>query len=260
MVAALEFSRQLHTGIVLTATGVSRCVEVEGYAVLTPLPSISQVGIGIAFEVPVVAEACGLGGPGLDEEVEVKVYGRGLAFSTPSLPRLLEEAVMKAYVENGELKLSELINLSEPLARAETIIASLEGSTIVINGLPIPLYDAVGAWGVIVRLDKPLNRAKIVENILSNIGIYEDIILEGLSDIMEALYTFTSQLYESAHIDVIRGAIRQADRFNALSVFVDVSGKYIAFILKDYDDAIDAASSLSLRGSVLEAPLTALGT
>ncbi len=259
LVAALGFSRQLHTGIVLTATGVSRCVEIEAYTVLTPLPMVSQVGIGVAFDVPVAAEACGLGSLGLDEEIEIHVYGRGLAFSTPSLQYLLEDVVTKAYVDNGELSFPELIDSANPIRGMETIIASLEGSTIVVNSIPIPLHEVADLWGVIVRLDRPLNKEKIVEGILTNIGVYEDIVLSNIDNMLEALYIITNKLYENTNMRSMRQIIRKADRLGALSVFVDVSGQYVAFLFDNYDDAANASAVLSRQGAVLEAPLTVLG-
>lgn len=259
LVAALEFSRQLHTGIVLTATGVSRCVEIEAYTVLTPLPMVSQVGVGVAFDMPVVAEACGLGSPGLDEEIEIRVYGRGLAFSTPSLPHLLEDVVTKAYADNGELSFPALIDSTTPITRIETIIASLEGSTIVVNGIPIPLHEVADLWGIIVRLDRPLNKEKIVEGILTNVGAYEDIVLNNIDNMLEALYAITNKLYEKTNLRPMRRIIREADRLGALSVFIDVSGQYVAFLFDNYDDAANASAALSRQGVVLEAPLTVLG-
>ncbi len=259
LVAALEFSRQLHTGIVLTATGISRCVEIEAYTVLTPLPMVSQVGVGIAFDVPVVAEACGLGGPGLDEEIEIRVYGRGLAFSTPHLPHLLEDAVTRAYADNGELSFTMLIDSSSLITGIETIIASLEGSTIVIDGIPIPLHEVADLWGIIVRLDEPLNKEKIIEAILTNIGTYEDIVLSNINNALEALYIVTNKLYENTDMTPVRQIIRKADRLGALSVFVDVSGQYVAFLFDNYDDAANASTVLSRQGAVLEAPITVLG-
>lgn len=259
MVATLEFSRQLHTGIVLTATGVSRCVEIEGYAVLTPLPMISQIGIGISFDIPVIAEACGLGSLGLSEEIEIRVYGRGLSFSNPVLPNLLEEVATRAYLDNGEVDFSAIIGLSKPLAGIETIVASLEGSNIVVNNIPIPLYDFGELWGVIVKLNKPLNGYKIIENVFSKIGNYEKILLENIDNIIDGLDSIYQRLYQETRIWKLGKMIKYSEKLGALGLVIDISGKHIAYLFDNYDDALEASLQLDSEGAVLEAPLTVLG-
>ncbi len=259
MVATLEFSRQLHTGIVLTATGVSRCVEIEGYAVLTPLPVISQIGVGIAFDVPVVAEACGLGSPGLSEEVEIRVYGRGLSFSNPALPRLLEDVATKAYANNGEVDFQTVIEVSKPLAGIETVVASLEGSNIVVHNMPIPLYDLGGVWGVIVKLNKPLNSHKIIENIFTRVGVYEKILLDHIDNIIDGLYLIYQRLGQETMMTRLNKVIGYNEKLEALGLVIDISGKQVAYLFSDYDDALEASLRLESEGAVLEAPLTVLG-
>ena len=259
MVAALEFSRQLHMGIVLTATGVSRCIEIEGYTALTPLPAISQVGIGIGVDAPVIAEACGLGSPGLNEDVEIRIYGRGLAFSNPMLPKLLEEVAVKAYADNGEINSTALANISSPTASLETIVASLEGSSVIINSTPIPLYELTGLWGVIVKLNKPINRERLTESLLVNIGKFGDILMTNLDDTLEGLYEITWLVYKETRLHEVKKLIELSHKLGALSISLDSSGALVIYIFEDFDEAFNASSVLSRYGATLEAPLTVLG-
>jgi hypothetical protein len=258
MVLSIGFTRQLHTGIVLTASGVSRCVEVEGFATLTPLPLVSQIGIGISFDVPVVAEACGLGSIGVDEDVEIRAYGRGLSFSNPALPRLLEEVVIHAYLENGSIDSLDLSEVGEPLASIETIVASLEGSILVMNNVMLPLYDLSGLWGVITKLRRSLTREKIVEELVSNIGRYEDIILEHIDDPLTALYEVATRLNDNIRLRKLDKFIKIGEEYSALAPIIDISGGLIAFIVDSAETAFELSSEMMKYGDVVEAPISVL--
>ncbi|BEP17075.1 hypothetical protein PYJP_04270 [Pyrofollis japonicus] len=258
MVLSIGFTRQLHTGIVLTASGVSRCVEVEGFATLTPIPLISQIGIGVSFDVPVVAEACGLGSIGVDEDVEIRVYGRGLSFSNPALPRLLEEVVIHAYLENGSIDSLDLSEVGEPLASVETIVASLEGSTLVMNHVMLPIYDLSGLWGVIIKLRKPLAREKIVEELVSNIGRYEDIILANIDDPLTALYDVIVRLNDRIGLRPLSRFIKIAEEYSVLAPIIDISGRLVAFIVDSAEAAFEVSNEMIKYGDVIEAPTSVL--
>ena len=79
----------MHTGIVLTVTGVSRCISIEGYAAASFAPWLAGSGGAVAFDAPVVAEACGMGSVAAVDDVDVRVVGRGLYYSTAGLARKL---------------------------------------------------------------------------------------------------------------------------------------------------------------------------
>ena len=91
----------LHSGISLTVTGVSRCVSLDAFAAAGLVPGYAGAGAAVAFDAPVAAEACGLGSVAALEEVEVRVAGRGVHYSSAGLADELA-VVVEAYYAGEE--------------------------------------------------------------------------------------------------------------------------------------------------------------
>ena len=256
MIGTLGRNHVIHAGIILTATGVSRCIEVEAYATLTLLPRIVSIGAAVAVEVPVVAQACGLGAVGAVEDVEVRVWGRGLYYSSPVLGEMLGRLVSDAYAKEGSVTVS---SLSGRVWGVEAVIASLEGSTAVIEDSTMPLYDLSGLWAVVIRLGRPLNEERLVETVYSNIGLLEAVAYDNIDNpiaLVDTLGEKVATLSGIKKLQRIRGALMKLD---AVAVGVDLYGKHVIAIVEDAETAYILSAESRELGDRVEAPIAIPG-
>jgi hypothetical protein len=235
----------LNTSILLTVTGVSKCVEIEAHAALTLLPSAyAGIGISLAFDLPVHVKACGLGSLGLSEIVEVNVWGPGLEFSDPMLAKGLEAIGFEAY---GSEHLS-IRNIRERIGEEgfESVLASVEGSLAVTPVLVKPLENLVNTVAVVVKLKKPIEDAtfRVVDILgLTSYSLYKSVI--DADKLLE-------ELHEIARV------ILPAQMFNEIckgyACAVDYTGRFVVSIHDMDDDELGKiAYEASKYGSVVVA-------
>ncbi|KSW11964.1 hypothetical protein CF15_04005 [Pyrodictium occultum] len=251
MLGTLDDRLVIYTGIILTATGASRCIELEAYASLTLLPRVASLGVAVAVEVPVVAQACGMGMVGVVEDVEARVWGRGLYYSSPLLGGLLSRVVMDAYAGEGKLPVERL---RSPAAGTETLISSLEGSTAVLGTAVMPLYDLSGLWAVVVRLEKPLER-RLAEAVYTNIGALEKAAYDTLDnpvDMIDSISERLAKLTGSRRLQRLRERLLKQ---GAIAVGLDIHGSHLIVVAEDAETAYTISALNRELGDRVEAPI-----
>ncbi|ALL01657.1 hypothetical protein Pyrde_1614 [Pyrodictium delaneyi] len=256
MIGTVGSSHVIHAGIILTATGVSRCIEVEAYATLTLLPRIVSIGVAVAVDVPVIAQACGLGTVGAVEDVEIKVWGRGLYYSNPALGEILGSLVSDAYANDGAVTVN---SISARMWGIETAIASLEGSSAVIEESTMPLYDISGLWAVIFRLGKPLNSERLVETVYSHVGVLERIVYDNIDDAPTLIDTLSEKIASISGIKRLQKIRGMLARLGALAVGVDIYGKHVIALVEDAESAYILSAEMRELGDRVEAPVIVPG-
>jgi len=248
----------VHTGIVLTATGLSRCLNVKAYAAVSVAPVVSGTGLALAFDAPIVVEACGLGSIAAIEDIEVKLLGRGLHYSTPGLGDALSKLAVKLYIEGedvvrvGQFPFDEV---ETPLNSFGALLASLGGSRAYINGYAFPLGELSGYWVVAVRLRKRVPTDAIVEYFVGE-GQAEmaDLIVEVLDRGIEGLADMGMRVARlgGRHVENI---VRRTLRAGASAALLDYTGNLLLAITDDEVEASLVSSRLRSLGDRFEGML-----
>ena len=246
----------VHTGIVLTVTGVSRCISIEGYAAASFAPWLAGSGGAVAFDAPVVAEACGMGSIAAVDDVDVRVVGRGLYYSSAGLGRGLAQLAAAAYLEGEDaVKLDLAPDAFEPGRPLEAILASISGSSVAVAGERFPLGDLQGMWAVVVRLEKPVPTARLYEEVYARGGPAEDVAavldegVEGLRRLGLAYAGYAGRRAQSL--------VRRALRAGAEAAYVDSTGRLLVALVEDYEDAVMLSTRLRRLGPRYEAEVVA---
>jgi hypothetical protein len=239
MAGAASESLPLNTSILLTVTGVSKCIEVEAHAALTVAPlALGGVGIALAFDLPVHVKACGLGTLGLSENVEVSVWGPGLSFSDPFLAEGLKSIGFEAY-DSEQLTVHSIRDSLSGREGLEAVLASVEGSLMVTVEALKPLENLVNSTAVIVKLRSPLpdtpwrlaELAGLTAPSLYLSLVDTDRLLEELTRIAEAI------LPKDIYRTVCRG----------YACAVDYTGNYVVSIHDESDQDIARAGEEAAR-------------
>jgi hypothetical protein len=249
-------SPHIHAGIVLTVTGVSRCISLDAYTAVSLLPLVAGTGAAVALDAPVVAEACGLGNIVAEEDVDVKVIGRGLYYSQPGLEKGLAEIAVRLYAEGEDaVSLGRLGPGSlDPRYPLEAVEASLRGSTGVLAGYGFPLNDLQGYWGVVVRLRKRLRMRKVVEAVYTGLVDAETIIADVIDLGVEGLAAAGLRLAGIAGASAQR-LIRRVLRGGAEAAFIDYTGRLLVAVAEDETTVSILSSKLRGLGDRLEAAI-----
>lgn len=253
----------LHSGIALTVTGVSRCVSVDAYAAAGLLPGFTGVGVAVAYDAPVVAEACGLGAVAAVEEVDVKVSGRGLYYSSSGLASVLADLVASLY--NGE----ETVAVpAQPVTgprggsaalRPELLAASLKGSTAIISGEFFPLGVLQGYWAVVVHLRRGLPRyMEAIHSLAATdpgrvVDITVDVIDEGVDALEEAGILLARESGDKTAVRLVKRAVRAG----AAAAFLDYTGRLLVALAESYEEAVTVSASLRGLGDRFEGEVIA---
>ncbi len=240
----------LHSGISLTVTGVSRCVSVEAYAAVSLAVGLGGgAGLALAFDAPIVAEACGLGAVAAVEDVDVRVEGRGLLYSSRPLAAMLAEIVNDAYAE-GEADIDVESVVERFLASYELPVASLAGSSVVVAGARFPLLDLAGYWVVAIR--QPAGLAA-VDSILfiDEYKVYDvlDLGVEGL----DSIGRLQAEALGPRALSLRRRLLREG----AEAVVFDAYGGLVLAVVEGAERAFIVSSRLRGLGRRFEAPIVA---
>ena len=227
----------LNTSILLTVTGVSKCVEVKAHAALTVIPlAFGGVGVSVAYDLPVHVRACGRGALGLSENVEVRVWGPGLSFSDPLLAEGLKSMGFEAYSSERIL----VAGIQRALGGRdgfEAVLASVEGSIAVTTEAIKPLEGLVNSMAVIVRLqnpvsDMPWRLAELVGQAVHSLYV-------SITDTDELLGELTriarTVLPHSMFARLCRG----------YACLVDYTGRFIVSIHDESDDELGEVASVA---------------
>ena len=236
----------LHSGIALTVSGVSRCVSVEAYTAVALVPAVSGVGIVVALDLPLVAEACGVANLAVLEDVDVKVVGRGLGFAPRLLGELLADLVEAAYA-SGEME--EALERLRGRLGYELLAASLSGSSLLVGPERFPLPDVQGTWAVVARTGLPTGRLLAEASELDPARVVEHVEqgIDGIAELGHVLAARAGRRYEKL--------VRRALRAGAEAAFIDAyTGNLVAITLDDVDAGI-VASRLQRLAPVAEAPV-----
>jgi len=240
----------VHTGIVLTVSGVSRCLSVEAYASASLSPLVAGSGLALAFDAPIVAEACGLGSIAAIEDVEVKLVGRGVHYSTPGLDKLLTDIAVRLYSEGNDVLQLEQFPVSSIDARglAGALAASLSGSRVFLGGYGFPIGELEGRWAVVIRLRKRISTEKLVEYVVGEGG---NALTERMLDVLDtgvdglAGYGLWAASLAGRHA---ANLIKRVLRAGAEAAVLDTSGRIVVAIVED-----------EIEASLLSAKLRDLG-
>jgi len=246
----------VHTGIVLTVTGVSRCISIEGYAAASFAPWLAGSGGAVAFDAPVVAEACGMGSVAAVDDVDVRVVGRGLYYSSMGLGEGLAELAAAAYLEGEDaVRLNLGPEVFEPGKPAEAIAASLGGSSAIIGGERFPLGDLQGMWIVAVRLGKRIDTSGLYEKVYMKGGPAEDVALV-LDEGVEGLRRL-GMLYATYAGRRAQALVKRALRLGAAAAYIDVTGRLLVALAESYEEAAMLSTRLRRLGPRYEAEVVA---
>ena len=138
-----------------TGLALEQCWLLEAKAAISLSPWYLGVGLAVALDLPIAVEVCGVTGPGLVRDVEVRLSGPGLFYSSPGIEDALTAllATLKPdALEGGRLELAqvhEAIGLNTPFA--ELAYASLFGTALVTPTIPL-LLAGEPTWVLVVRL------------------------------------------------------------------------------------------------------------
>ena len=248
----------VHAGIVLTVTGVSRCISLEAYASASLIPLVTGYGVAVAFDAPIVAEACGLGSIAAAEDVDVKVVGRGLYYSTRGVERGLADLAARLY-SSGEdsVRLPPLPVSSFELGYpAEALVASLRGSSAIIGGYAFPLSALQGYWLVAARLRHPMRTDKVVEALYTGRLNAEELVVEIIDEGVEGLSRAGLALAQHSGRQGYR-LVRKALRLGADAAFIDSSGRMLIAVVEDPVTVSMLSSKLRSLGDRYEAEIIA---
>lgn len=252
----------LHSGIALTVTGVSRCISVDAYAAAGLLPGFVGAGAAVAYDAPVVAEACGLGAVAAVEDVDVKVTGRGLYYSSSGLAAELADLVAALYSgeESGAAgRLAGGVQENGGELHPELLAASLRGSVAVMSGELFPLGDLQGYWAVVIRLRQRLQRymEAVHDLVVSSVDMVNDVTVEVIDGGVDALARAGLLLArESGDRKALR-LVQRALRAGAAAAFLDYSGRLLVALAESFEDAVTVSASLRGLGDRFEGEVIA---
>ena len=257
LIEGADTAYPLYTGIVLTATGVSRCIEVEAHTAITLVPRLGLVGVAMAADLPVIVQACSLGSVAATENIEVKVFGRGVAFSSPVLPRVLAKIGYEGYVRE-EITFGVISRALSDEPGIETAMASLEGSLAMFPNTIVPLSGLRDYWIVITSLERPLPGSRMLEAIAEAVPVIEDAVLENMSEPLALIDAVVDAIVERLPQTLARRTLRlvnTATRAGASAAFIDAYGSRLAAIVEDEDTAYEVSRRLRRYGYTVEAPI-----
>ena len=138
---------------------LEQCWLLEAKAAVSLSPWYLGVGLAVTLDLPIAVEVCGVTGPGLVRDVEVRLSGPGLFYSSPGIEDALATllaALRPDVLEEGRLELAkvhEAIGLDTPFA--ELAYASLFGTALVTPTAPL-LLAGEPSWVLVVRLPSPV--------------------------------------------------------------------------------------------------------
>jgi hypothetical protein len=209
-------------------------------------------GLALAFDAPVVAEACGLGSIAAVENFDVRIVGRGLYYSTKGLDSMLAELAVKLYSEGEESIRFNRLSVDYAVQPIDALVASLSGSRAFIGGYAFPLGDLEGYWVVAVHLRKPIRTDTLYEQVYSTGGrlLAElavktlDMGIEGLAEAGLALAELAGRRAEKL--------VKRAMKLGAEAAIVDASGSLLLALVEDEVAASMLSSSLRDLGDRFE--------
>ncbi len=236
----------VHAGIVLTVAGVSRCVSLEAYAAISVAPLVAGTGLAVAVDAPIVAEACGMGSIAAVEDVEVKILGRGLHYSTPGLDKVLADLATRLYSEGEDAIRLERLHPGGLLpASAIAAYAALGGTRAFVAGYPFPLGELEGYWAVAVHLKRRVAALNAVEALYGDPDEFTGLVLDSIENGVEGIAELGLHLAQLAGAERI---VRKTLRAGADAALLDASGRVLLALVED-----------EIAASLLSAKLRALG-
>ncbi len=246
----------LHTGLVLTATGVSRCIELEAYAAATIAPAVFGVGAAIAVEIPVKVEACGLGRVAMTEDIDYKVKGHGIVYSTPGLVDALSWLAIEACREGNDAVGDLIQRLSgEAFYPYEAVVASLRGSTLVVDNNVFPLDALNGYWAVVVKLRRRIDMSRALLALVERPTLREKLFSLTEGDV-EALRDIGLEMAAAVGRRAA-GIVRRVVKMGADAALLDASGSLLIVVTSEPVKAWSISPRLRSLGYRYEAPIVA---
>ncbi len=246
----------VRTNIYLTVAGLSKCVGFEAYAALSLIPGFGGAGISISIDMPISVEACGVTSTGLEDEVEIRVRGPGLPYTSPDVPIGLEAAAEIAYSE-GTLDAEKIaLRLPDYIIAPDAVVSSIAGSSAFIAG-KIYKLSSDGLWTVIVKLRRPLQTERVLLKTMRYRSILDALAIMFIDDIIEASKKHSHIYPAILGINRYTSAIDDALSAGALAATIDAyASKLIAFT-EDLDTALEVLLALNGYGSGIYARLEA---
>jgi len=237
----------VHRGIVLTISGVSKCVSLSANGVIGLLPSMLGVGMAIAFDSPIHVEACGAGSVAAVEDVVVRVEGRGLFYSSEGLRRILSRIIVDVF-SHDRLRRQSLFGLDS----SELAASSIMGSSIIVGDHRVPLRMLNGLWAVVVRLYKRLPQDFVHKMLVMLLDNIPGMFLDDTDSVFDSFLKVSRQLVMHG---LLGESVREALRSGALFVVPDYSGRLLLAVVEDEDDAVMASLAFSGIGYRYEASI-----
>lgn len=247
----------LHSSILLTVTGVSKCVSIETRAVVGFIPTLLGLGGALAVDAPVYVEVCGLGGVAAVEDLDVKIVGRGLYYSSSGLDRGLLEYAIEAY--KGENDQNSIISKDGRLCvNCALVHASIHGTSVFIDNYRFPLSDLNGYWAVVIKLKKPFKHAlrRIVEDMVVHQDKYRELILEAIDDPLTGLHkigVYTAGVLGMRALSLVK----RLERKGATAVLLDYTGRIALAVTGNAVEASLLSASIRGLGDRFEAEIIA---
>ena len=247
----------LHSSILLTVTGVSKCVSIEARGVVGFMPSLLGLGGALAFDAPVYVEVCGLGSVAAVEDLDVRIVGRGLYYSSRGLDRELVKYTIGAY--KGDNDHNSIISTDSGFCmNCVLVYTSIHGASIFIDNYRFPLSDLEGYWAVVIKLKKPFKHAlnRIVENMVMNQDKYRELLLETIDDPLTGLHkigTYTASILGKRAVSLVESL----ERKGAIAALLDYTGRAALAITEDAVNASLLSASVRNLGDRLEAEVSA---
>jgi hypothetical protein len=232
-------------------------VSIEANAAIGVVPAFIGVGISVALEVPVVAEVCGMGSPTkLYENVEVKVGGVGLKFSTRGLAAGLAHLARLKYAGEGVLHAGASVHSGAHLLDYALAYSSLLGSTIYVGEALVPLSELSGLWSVVVKLrSRASDPSRVLIDLLSQIRpdfVADSLLSDSALEVLEVLGRIQLKHVQPS----VRRALEDARRkIGFLAAVLDYYGEKLLLITEDYESSELLSAKLARVGESIEGQL-----
>ncbi len=233
------------------AAGYGTCYLLEAKAAVTLSPLAAGLGLALSFSEPLGVEVCLVRGVGLDDYVELRLWGPGLRYSSGPLQRelaaLARALPLIAEENNLALPLREvlLVLASHGQGFSELAIASLFGPHYVAGATAEPV-DLSGIWLVVAR---PRLQAERVVMAL----------LERAAEVAMAAATLAADIEQAfaAHARIalkavapalaprVRELVEHVKTMGVVGITVDATGEHLVIAVDDYGTLLDVSAVLS---------------
>jgi hypothetical protein len=243
----------LYPSLNMDAAGTSYCYMLEAKAAVSLSPLGAGVGLSLAFSEPLGVELCLTKGLGLEDQIELRIWGPGLAYSTSLLQDELASLAQKVFSLTENLKgiqLDRMLRVVSSSGFGDLLVSSLYGTSLVVDSEVIHL-DLHGVWLVSAATPWSGPRHEIIEIAYSASKHVSEAALKFITDVEEGLelhYRVIGRYAVELMPKRMAKLVEILRSSGILGLTTDITAEHVVILVDDFGTLLDIIALLTSYG------------